>query len=261
MSYVFESFVQECGRAGRKGESSTCILLYNGRLMKNCEEDIKNYAASSVCRRKEIRSSFSLPITQETAGCYCCDICAIECNGNYDGCLLDLFLPMRSGADSESSIDPIKLRQVSNQDRKLLKEMLESYRLSLLSGYPDVIPVSYPTMYLEFSALQVAQAVNKCEKIFTLQGVKTNFEICRNVYAYNILAAIHDIFKDFEIDKSKLQLLPDDDPLIRFDEDSSKIWDESVYQSLGSTFFDNLDTTDQDTDVSMDTTVSHIMTN
>ena len=103
--------------------------------------------------------------------------------------------------------------------------------------------------------------MNKCERIFTLQDVKTNFEICRNVYAYIILAAIHDIFKDFEIDKSKLQLLPDDDPLIRFDEDSSKIWDESVYQSLGSTFFDNLDTTDQDTDVSMDTTVSHIMTN
>ena len=59
-SKCIESYVQECGRAGRNGESSICILLYNGRLMKNCEEDIKNYAASSVCRRREIRSSFSL---------------------------------------------------------------------------------------------------------------------------------------------------------------------------------------------------------
>ncbi len=38
-----ESYLQECVRAGRNSELSTCYLLYNGILMKRCDEDMKNY--------------------------------------------------------------------------------------------------------------------------------------------------------------------------------------------------------------------------
>ncbi len=58
-----ESYLQEYGRAGRNSELSTCYLLYNGILMKRCDEDMKNYVFSKSCRRKEIKSIF--PNTQD----------------------------------------------------------------------------------------------------------------------------------------------------------------------------------------------------
>ena len=53
-SKCIESYLQQCGRAGRKGQLSTCILYYNELLMKySSADDMKNYAASKICRRKE----------------------------------------------------------------------------------------------------------------------------------------------------------------------------------------------------------------
>ena len=36
-----ESYVQECGRAGREGQQSTCLLLYNGLMSARSKFDIK----------------------------------------------------------------------------------------------------------------------------------------------------------------------------------------------------------------------------
>ena len=55
-SKCIESYLQECGRAGRKGQLSTYILYYNGMLMRYSADDMKNYTSSKICRRKEISS-------------------------------------------------------------------------------------------------------------------------------------------------------------------------------------------------------------
>jgi superfamily II DNA helicase RecQ len=34
-----ECYLQECGRAGRDGRDSTCILLHNGFLSSHCSDD------------------------------------------------------------------------------------------------------------------------------------------------------------------------------------------------------------------------------
>ena len=83
-----ESYVQECGRAGRDGQKSICVLLHNSLLSSHCSDDMKVYLSSEKCRRMEILKLLPGKHTATVKGCECCEICAttFACAGHPGKC-------------------------------------------------------------------------------------------------------------------------------------------------------------------------------
>ena len=247
-SKCIESYLQECGRAGRKGQQSTCILYHNGMLMRYSDEDMKNYVSSQNCRRKEISAVF--PNSQTTftiSGCKCCDVCAADCHCGEKDCLQNMSLiPMPVDVAK-----PSRIRTVTKEARKLLAEKLESYRLTLLPSNLDKLkPVSFPTMFYEFGQSQIDQVIKNCHLLFSFSDIKKYVEIWRNLHANNVLVVLHEVFNDFYLDTANIELtIEDDDNII--DSDWIDIRDDSVITDIdNSGLYQNADTTSEDADLS-----------
>ena len=59
-SQTVESYLQECGRIGRDGRKSRCILFYNGFLTSRCSADMKELINNKEkCHRRELLKYFS----------------------------------------------------------------------------------------------------------------------------------------------------------------------------------------------------------
>ncbi|XP_065071472.1 uncharacterized protein LOC135696120 [Rhopilema esculentum] len=245
-SSCIESYLQECGRAGRRGEDSLCILLYNGHLVKHSNDDMKEYIYSRDCRRKRLLREFShLKESKEVLhGCNCCDCCAQECECYQSECLGKFNLMPHKGDSEDATVG--RKRNVTPFQTSALKQQLESYKqCHLVNGLADVKPVTYPNIHLEFTNLQVSQVLKHCDKIFSTWDIKKYVEIWNDIHANNILLAIHDVFSDFDLDKNALILTELEDiteEIVDVDNENS-FWEikdctnsSSIFDSMEETY-------------------------
>ena len=79
------TYFQEIGRAGRKGQAAEAILYFNNndiaRNLPGIQDDIIRYCRSVQCLRKEILVTygFESPVS-DVSGCSCCDFCKERCS-------------------------------------------------------------------------------------------------------------------------------------------------------------------------------------
>ena len=208
-SKCMESYLQECGRAGRNGQLSSCYLLHNGMLLRHSGESVKDYVLNSNCRQKEIGSMFPKGIPEYAVkGCHCCDVCSNDCTCGEKTCNFGLSFTK----SVSKNVSSLQTRPVSRQDKEMLRDKLNSYAESLVQTTVDsCTPVSYPNIYHEFGSLQVKQILDNLHMIFTLEDIKCYVEIWRDIHANNVLVAVHEVFNDFELDTSELALFLDED--------------------------------------------------
>ena len=77
-----ESYVQECGRAGRNCQPANALLFWKKADFKSQRtacKDMKDYCTNTVmCRRAMLMAYFDSTF-DHIIGCSCCDICALNC--------------------------------------------------------------------------------------------------------------------------------------------------------------------------------------
>ena len=221
-----ESYVQECGRAGRDGGESICHLLYNNLLTSRCEDDVREYVYSTICRRVAIAKWFGCPQVEKENPCSCCDRCALGCECDVNrSCQEALQYRLKNDAK-----ETCKEREVPKAKIAELHSLLNDYLLKMKhiqSGQGKAM--SYVVTDFEFTEFQVSQVLKNCHQIFTLEDVMSKVEIWRIIHAQNILYMLGQVFTDVDVCDWKLQLPEDDQDE---DEEMPSEWMEMRDDSL-----------------------------
>lgn len=201
-SKTVESYVQESGRAGRDGESSKCILLYNGFLSTHCHDDMKSYMSSETCRRAYLFSHFPGTFQPGRKDHSCCDLCAgsCDCSTNCTACQslkLDVSTtPCVSTGQGSLS------RPVSSMQRSELRNKLVVYMKKLMLTNSSGGHIIGLNILNEFGYFQIEQVLSNAEKIFSLEDVYKYVEVWRKVHANVIMGCFQEVFNDVNIDVS-----------------------------------------------------------
>ena len=172
-----ELYVQECGRAGRDGLPSTCVLLYNGLLSSHCDSDMKQYVRIEQCRRKWLMDHFgftgnSSNLTMNSHDC--CDICANHCKCASENC--GEFWGLMKGKVSLSNLSEgtyndsknmaTRVRfNITERDRSSLRKKLLDLQQELREQVEVDKMVSCPNILLEFNIFHVNQVIENCSRL------------------------------------------------------------------------------------------------
>lgn len=198
-----DTFVQQLGRAGRRGEKSCALVIYNSRQLKNVEHSLLVYLNGKQCRRAALLSAYVS--TEESssesviAQHDCCDICHEACDCVKGKCPVPVHpVFLVESADQEEPC-PCPIRCASKEERALLAQNLEVLRVSMLQNSSQQNTAILGADFLiGFTQSVVSQVVEKCDQIGSVDDLMNYCNIMSYELAYAILGAFREVFSDVE---------------------------------------------------------------
>ncbi|CAB4034642.1 mediator of RNA polymerase II transcription subunit 34-like [Paramuricea clavata] len=165
----------ECGRAGRDGLPSTCVLLFNGLLSVHCEKDMTQYFQLEECRRKWLMHHFGVSCNPSQFHNLheCCDICASQFTCETDNCAefwspslgnINVPLSLTTSDDPKSTTT----RNVTKEDKEYLRKKLVEYHQDLIKQMNIDKMATCPNHILEFNNFHINEVIESCHKLFTI---------------------------------------------------------------------------------------------
>jgi hypothetical protein len=184
---------QQAGRAGRDGLTSHIIILYHGQQAGPCEQAVKYFVHSKGCLRVAAYQSLDSNIQPIEPLHECCSHCRIECMCKGGACDVD-FLPFEEDytpVDHTGNADHPH-RTVSSQDRMDLRNALMEVLHNVQSQSISIDDTSRHG----FSIQLVEDITARCDMIFGINDITTNFPVYSLANAEKILEVIQEIFLD-----------------------------------------------------------------
>ena len=202
-----EDFVQQIGRAGRDGQPSKAVLLYNGLHLKNCEQNIKEYCSSnSGCLRKLLLAEFGFLEPETESDHDCCVHCHKDClcKGE-EGCSVSI--PDIPPEEMKPSIQ-LKQRDVTKEQRTLLTDLLFDYKEKLSDG---LISYLSPECTTVFTTSLIKMVLKHSSRIFTKNYILDNLPVFKTSHAVDILCIFHDVFEDIDLAELEIYATSDEE--------------------------------------------------
>ena len=106
-----------------------------------------------------------------------------------------LVIAVDGNKESEGSKIQLEMRRaVSEEQKKSLESKLKNFMTKLRDK--SVKPVLYPNIFFEFGKPQIAQIIQSCYHIFSIEDIQNTVEISRTEHSKGSIVSFYDVFQD-----------------------------------------------------------------
>ncbi|XP_021373049.1 uncharacterized protein LOC110463036 [Mizuhopecten yessoensis] len=194
-----DTFVQQMGRAGRDGEYSKQLILYKmhkGHLSRVEGDLVKLVKDDATCRRKTLCDSYVTVHEPVIPKHKCCDVCEKQCDCGEESCP-DIHRALAADPENMEDETVEMEREVTRDDRKLLRHKLSVLKYSLESDLSNVLITS--EILHGITDQVIDDIVLKCHTIFTTSDILKMFPVWSFEIAVQIMKEINTVTGDSDM--------------------------------------------------------------
>ena len=203
-----EAIVQQIGRAGRNGLQSHAIL-YNTKQSLKIDKAVNEVlkTGKTSCFRKALYCKFEENTQSLEPGHLCCTYCHMSCSCGGPGVCVE---SKPSYELQKEMCAPVQTREVGDEDKTLIKSMLEDYNNELVNKKPYLYtPQAACT---GFSAELIDAVLKNCAQIFNFDYIVNNLPVFSHQHARHILDVMNEVFDDITVPLTSPQDDSDSEP-------------------------------------------------